>query len=235
MKVVFATPSLHGVTEPFKKAFEKSAPLIKKAGWKAQFVQELGCPYISNARATMTRKALDGDADVIVYLDYDLSWRPEDLLKLINTPGDVVAGTYRYKKDEEEYMGALQELPDGTPWAREDGAIKAFRVPAGFLKVTRNAIREIMKAHPELIYGFAEHPSIDLFGHGVINGVWYGEDMAFSKRWIDLGKNIILVPDLSIDHHSINTKEPKKSKVYKGNYHNFLRRQPGGNLARKKT
>ena len=63
-------------------------------------VHEVGSPYISAARATMLRKALDAKADVIVFIDHDLSWRPGDLLKLIETTGDVVGGTYRFKQDE---------------------------------------------------------------------------------------------------------------------------------------
>jgi len=110
-------------------------------------VNEIGCPYISAARATMLRKALDAKADVIVFIDHDVSWRPADLLKLIQTEGDVVAGTYRFKKDEIEYMGAL--IPDyrGIPQAREDGALKAHSIPAGFLKVTASGISKFMEQY----------------------------------------------------------------------------------------
>lgn len=221
MKVVFCCPSLAGPTAPFIEALERSIPLITGAGWDEAFVQELGCPYISHARATMLRKALDGGADVIVFLDYDLSWRPEDLLKLIETPDPVVAGLYRYKKDDEEYMGAIMDGADGRPVVRADGCIRGFRVPAGFLKVTREAVRTFMRAYPELVYGHAENPSVDLFNHGAHEGVWYGEDMAFSRRWKDCGGEIWIQPDLSLTHHSAD-------KVYPGNFHNFMLRQPGG-------
>ncbi len=221
MKVVFCCPSLAGPTAPFIEALEKSIPLITGAGWDEGFVQELGCPYISHARATMLRKALDAGADVIVFLDYDLSWRPEDLLKLIETPDPVVAGLYRYKKAEEEYMGSIMEGADNRPVVRSDGCIRGFRVPAGFLKVTREAVRTFMRAYPELVYGHAENPSVDLFNHGAHQGVWYGEDMAFSRRWKDCGGEIWIQPDLSLTHHSAD-------KAYPGNFHNFMLRQPGG-------
>lgn len=222
MKVVFCTPSLSGPTKPYIKALEQSIPLIRSAGWEEAYVQELGCPYISHARATMTRKALDAGADVVVYIDYDLSWRPQDLLTLIETEGEVVAGTYRYKKDEEEYMGSIKEGLDNRPFVRKsDGAIRGFRVPAGFLKVTRSAIRKIMLSYPELVYGHPESPSVDLFQHGAHKGVWYGEDMAFSRRWIDSGGEIWVVPNLGLNHHT-------QDKEYTGNFHEFLLRQPGG-------
>src|ERR1039458_8592758 len=135
-KVVFCTPSLSGPTAPYIKSLEASIPLIVAAGWGEGYAQQIACPYISAARANMTRAALDAKADVVVYLDYDVSWQPQDLLTLIETEGDVVAGTYRCKTEdgptEEFYMGTWETNPDFTPKLRpSDGAISAKLAPAG--------------------------------------------------------------------------------------------------------
>lgn len=225
MKVVFCVPSLHGPTAPFVAALEQSIPHVVAAGWDEGCVEERGNPYISSARARMLRKALDAKADVVVFLDYDLSWRPADLLKLIETPGDVVAGLYRFKKEPEEFMGALDTDEDGFPRVRADGCILADRVPAGFLKVTRDAVARFMRAHPELLFGDPIAPSVDLFNHGAYEGQWWGEDYAFSRRWRAMGEDIWIVPDLSLTHHSA-------TKAFPGNYDDFLRRQPGGDRSR---
>jgi glycosyltransferase involved in cell wall biosynthesis len=184
-------------------------------------VWEVGCPYVSHARATMLRKSLDWGAEAVVFIDHDLSFEPEGLLKLIETEGPVVSGLYRFKKDEEEYMGILREQTDGTPFVREDGCIRADKVPAGFLKITREAVDTFMKAYPELIYGVRYNPSIDLFNHGAHDGVWYGEDYSFSRRWRECGGEIWIVPDINLTHHSAD-------KEYPGNFHKFMLRQPGG-------
>lgn len=219
MKVVFATPSLNGPMAPYIASLEAAIPLVIAAGWEEQYVQCVGNPYISAARAEMTRKALDVKADVIVYVDYDVGFQPQNLVTLLETPGDVVAGTYRFKKDEEEYMGQVHSDATGRPLLRADGAIKASKVPAGFLKVTAAAINTFMTAYPHLMYGPKFNPSVDLFNHGAHNGVWYGEDYAFSRNWCDAGGDIWIVPDLNIDHHA-------GDKVFKGNYHEYLLRQP---------
>jgi len=221
MKVVFCVPSLQGPTAPFVAALERSIPLITSAGWEEGAVEERGCPYISYARAAMLRKALDAKADVIVFLDYDLSWDAQDLLTLIETPGDVVAGTYRFKKDEEEYMGVWRTDMTGRPMLRPDGCFVAEKVPAGFLKVTKEAVDRFMRAYPELVFGARYNASVDLFNHGVIDGVWYGEDYAFSKRWIECGGEIALIPDINVNHHTA-------TDVFAGNLHEFMMRQPGG-------
>lgn len=224
-KVVFCTPSLNGPLAPLVASMEQSIPLVTGAGWDEGMVLETGNPYISAARATMLRKALDAKADVIVFIDYDVSWEPSDLLKLIETEGDVVAGLYRFKKDEEEYMGALCTDAEGRVSGREsDGALYADRVPAGFLKITKEAVDRFMAAYPELLYGHRFAPAVDLFNHGAHDWVWYGEDYSFSRRWRALGEPLWIVPDLTLTHHSAD-------RAYRGNFHEFLLRQPGGALA----
>ncbi len=114
-KVVFCTPSLSGPTAPYIKSLEASLPLVEAAGWEHGYAQQIACPYISAARANMLRSALDAKADVIVFLDYDMSWDPGDLVKLLETEGDVVAGTYRPKIDDEQYMGTIETHADHRP------------------------------------------------------------------------------------------------------------------------
>lgn len=221
MKVVFCIPTM---TRPYQCTLDSlaaSVPYLDAAGWEHGLVNEVGCPYISAARSTMLRKALDAGADVIVFIDHDLSWKPADLLKLINTEGDVVAGLYRFKQDDEKYMGVIQDGKDFLPVVRADGCIKATRVPAGFLKITKEAVGRFMARYPELCYGPKYSLSVDLFNHGAHKGAWWGEDYAFSRNWIDADGEIWVVPDLDLNHHTTE-------KEYAGNFHQFLMRQPGG-------
>lgn len=225
MKVVFCVPTL---TRPYQQTLDSlaaSVPLLDAAGIEHGLVNEIGCPYISGARATMLRKALDAKADVIVFIDHDLSWEPSALLRLVTADGGVVAGTYRFKRDEEAYMGVICDDPEtAIPITRADGCIKATRVPAGFLKVTKEAVGRFMAAYPHLCYGELYHQSVDLFNHGAHKGAWWGEDYAFSRNWIDAGGDVWILPNVDIAHHS-------PEKAYPGNFHKFLCRQPGGSDA----
>ena len=219
--VVFCTPTLKKPYPQYLKSLEASLPAIEAAGYDHRAVFTVDGPYISHNRASMTRKALDAKADIIVYIDHDLSWTPDCLLRLIQCKGDVVAGTYRFKKDGESYMGTILTDAKGIPIVRDDGCISAQWVPAGFLKVTKEAIDSFMRQYPELVYGPHYNPSIDLFNHGAHERLWYGEDYRFSQRWLDKCGPIWIIPDLNLTHHS-----PEKD--YPGNFHQYLLRQPGG-------
>lgn len=222
MKVILCVPTL---TRPYRQtldAIAASVPLMDEAGWEHAMVSEVGCPYVSAARATMLRKALDAKADAIVFIDHDVSWRPEDLLKLVRADGDFVAGTYRFKREPEEYMGQLLAGVDGKPIVRADGALKSFCAPAGFLKITPRAVNRTIERFPELCYGDRHTPHVDFFNHGAHGHVWYGEDYAACRRWREIGEDVWTVPDLSLTHHGAD------GTAYPGNLHEFLLRQPGG-------
>lgn len=222
-RVVICVPTLKKPYQVTLDSIAASVPLLDSAGYDHMMVSEVGCPYISAARSAMLRKALDAKADVIVFIDHDVSWAPQDLLTLIETEGDVIAGTYRFKKEPEEYMGQLLSTPDGTPIVRQsDGAIATFSAPAGFLKITPKAVNQFLSKFPELAYGDRHSPHVDLFNHGAHNHTWYGEDFAFCRRWIETGGSLWTVPNLNINHHG------NDGTVYAGNLHEFLMRQPGG-------
>lgn len=219
--VVLCIPTTNRPFQQCIDSLDASIKAIKEAGWTLHAVSEIGNPYISGARSAMLRKALDVTPDVVVFIDHDLSFPPDAILRLIETSGDVVAGTYRFKREPEEYMGAL--LPDihGRPQVRADGCVKAHCIPAGFMKITRNGVNRFMAEYPELCYGERSSPCIDLFNHGAHQWTWYGEDYAFSRRWTEMGGEIWVIPDLDLTHHS-------KDADYPANYHQFLMRQEGG-------
>ena len=218
MKVAFCTPSLTGLTEPYKRSLAASVPVLHAAGIEDGLAVQFRNSYISNAMANLFAKAVEWGADVIVHLDYDLSWEPEDLLKLIQTPGDVVGGTYRFKDEPEEYMGIIRTDSNDRPICREDGCIHAVWLPTGFFKVTRQAVERFTESYPDLKFG-PNH--VDLFNHGAHKGVWWGQDAAFCRNWNDIGGKVWLIPNLDITHWDGETP-------YFGNYHEFLMKQPGG-------
>jgi len=216
-RVCFCIPT---ITKPYQVMLDSlaaSLPMIEEAGWEHAAVYEVGNPYISAARNTMLRKALDWKADVIVFIDHDLSWAPEDLLLLIESEPNCVAGTYRFKKEPEEYMGHVQVDQDRRPVVKE-GLVWMVDVPAGFLKITAVGVNKFYKAYPELCYGDKFSPCIDLFNHGAIDGVWHGEDYAFCKRYREKCGNVWCMPNLEIDHHL------SSGEVFKGNFDQYLAR-----------
>lgn len=217
-KVVVCCPTLDQPHAQFTASLEAELPLLDAAGFECETIYERGNTYISFARALMLRKALDAKAEIIVFIDHDLSWKAGDLTKLVKTEGHVIAGTYRYKngRPDATYMG---EVDLTAPW-REDGCIRALCAPAGFLKITRVAIHEFISHYPHLTFGDRCNPHIDLFNHGAEDGVWWGEDYAFSRHWNKCGGELWIRPDLNIDHW-------RDGECFPGNLLDHLNRTEG--------
>lgn len=229
-RVAFCTPSVGRPTQAFLDALEASVPLLDAAGWEHLAAFEMNNPYISAARASMLGKALAKGCDTIVFIDDDISWQPPDLLKLIETDGDLVCGNYRYRTDEEvKFMGKPFLGEAGHPIVREDGCVLMLGVPAGFLKITRAGVLRFLDAYPHLRMNTEkpEDVNVDLFNHGVWNGTWFGEDFAFSRNWNDMGGQIWCVPDLNLVHNDRAKFGPggltyTPEKAYPSNYHQYL-------------
>ena len=203
-RVILCCPTITKPYQCFLDSLEKAVPLLDEKGYDHSAAWSIGSPYISHARATMLRKAIDARADIIIFLDHDLSFDPKDLLTLIETPGDVVAGTYRFKHEPEEYMGKLLPDVNGLPQVRSDGCVLAHCIPAGFLKITREGLSKFMFHYPELQYIEEGTLTCDLFNHGVHKGVWYGEDYAFSRNWNEKCGQIWVIP-VSYTHLTLPT------------------------------
>jgi glycosyltransferase involved in cell wall biosynthesis len=230
--VALCTPTRAKPSAPYFESLAASLPVLKAQGWNVvsgtpefgPLTLEIGSPYISHARSTALHKALGAGADAVIFIDDDLSWQPDALWRLLDVGDPVVAGTYRFKREPEEYMGSQFTRNDGLPVSMA-GFIEMHSIPAGFLKITREGVAKFIKAFPELCYGDACAPHVDLFNHGAHEGVWWGEDFAFARRWREKCGKVWLIPDLQIDHHTADA-------VYPGNYNDYLRRQPGGDLAK---
>lgn len=220
-KVVIATPTYTEPLPAYLRSFEATARAFQAQGRELRSTFKVRSPYISHARAEMLGKALHAGADDVVFIDHDLEWEPETFFRLIETPGDVVSGLYRFKLEPEEYMGAIRPDAEGRPIVREDGCIRADWIPGGFMKITKEGVDRFMRAYPELCFGPRFALMVDLFNHGAWDGQWWGEDYSFSRRWNAMGGEIWVVPDLDLTHHDAG-------RAYPGNFHDFLARQPGG-------
>lgn len=179
---------------------------------------------------------LFGDDIEEVRLDVDPDTKPDIVASILNL-GDIGPFHVVYASHVIEHLYP-HEVPIALREFRrvlaEDGFALIFVPDLEGLKVTREAVRRVMREHPELLFGAPEKYSVDLFHHGAHKGAWFGEDYAFSRRWNDLGGEIWIVPNLNLDHHSGPCgARAMPARVYKGNFHKFLLRCAGGSEAPK--
>ena len=167
---------------------------------------------ISRARnAAVAHFLQDKESTHLLFIDSDIIYEPEDVIKLIESKKDVVGGMYPKKYIKWEHIkknpdAERVDFPVGTSIINKDGFIETKYAPTGFLLISKNAINKLIKAHPELKYqndidgyGYGEG-FYNLFNAGVRNGVYESEDWGFSSLWRNLKEKVYIHPEVNLKH-----------------------------------
>jgi precorrin-6B methylase 2 len=169
--------------------------------------------YIDRSRNLCSHLFLNSGCSDIVFVDADMAFDDDAILKIIEHDKDICAGAYRYKKTETEYTTTLDFSRDNNCKEESTGLVHVERAATGLMKINRRVFNKMI-AHYDMekdergIYSF--------FETGMIfnDNNWYGEDTAFCKKWTDIGGEIFVSPDINISHFG--------TMGFKGNLHEFL-------------
>jgi hypothetical protein len=225
-KVYISIPAYDG-----KMALETGMSLLnnirvlEKAGYECFIDSVLGDCYIENARNKLCKSFLMSNCENMVFVDNDLSFDNNAILKLLSRPVDIIGGAYPYRDPKKSTFPVsimLDEnaIPVGDP---AHGIIKAHFVPTGLMRITRAAL-EAMKDENwlEQPSNKEETPTYRFFRQGLGFAIgldkedkrWIGEDVFFCSDANRKGIQVWCDPRIAFEHFGkIGTK---------GCYHEYL-------------
>ena len=170
--------------------------------------------YIDRSRNLCVDMFMKSNCDEMVFIDSDMEFDNDAILKLIKHDKDIVAGAYRYKKDEIEFTVRLDFSRNNNCKDEETGLVYVDRAPTGLMRIQRRVF-DRMRGHYSMVAD--ERGIYSYFDTGMRfpdENNWYGEDSYFCKRFIEMGGIIMCDPTINFTH--IGTKE------YKGSLHDHL-------------
>lgn len=202
-----------------------SVRVLSLAGVDFDYYTHNGDSYVDRARNTICAKFLENDYTDLFFIDSDMQWDMQSIVRMLKAPYEVVGGTYPMKNCWDVYPCSIDTDENGAPIVDpETGLIKAEWVMAGFLRIKRSCLEKMSEAYKDLEY---QDPSADptnqtrkyipFFENKLGIG---GEDMTFCRRWKAIGGEIWLEPRITFGHYGVTG--------YFGNFHEFMMRQPGG-------
>jgi hypothetical protein len=174
---------------------------------------------ITRGRNTIVSKFLDSPtATHLMFIDADIGFTPDQVMRLLEFDQMVVAGMYPLKivhydramfenLDHGEALETAQINYVGTPERGEalevvDGFATGVVAGAGFLMMKREALDLLIKAYPETHYTMAHNaaePSRSPNQYALFDcliepdtGHYLSEDYAFCHRWRALGQKLWL-------------------------------------------
>jgi hypothetical protein len=218
VNLVVATPCFGGQISVLYAAslFKLQREIRRYSGLTLKVLFKDGDALITRARASLLAQFLsDAAATHLLFLDADIGFEPEQVLRLITCGADMCAAVYPVKRIDWERVKRSIETAAPDPAAaalryvfevenpdaviERAGFIKVRYAGTGFLMIRRGALEAMCARHPELQYR-REHAADDgadsdkrfaLFESMIAaDGTYLSEDFAFCKRWTDMGGEI---------------------------------------------
>lgn len=189
-------------------------------------MQRMGMPFrvnfnvhdslISRGRNRLAHDFLKSDCTHLVFLDADVSFEPDDLLRLIEAAYPVCGAAYPKKADGAGFnVNPLPaDLQAGTTTIAEGGWIQVHDLATGFFVVQRKVLIEMAEANPELLIvsDLDDSPGEPMFGFFVPyihpeTKRYLSEDYAFCERWRQLGGSVWCYGKAVLGHTGRHTWE----------------------------
>ena len=210
-KYFIAVPSYGPVEGTFAYSLACAAHRLAEEGIVAEICFCLGCCHVDDARNAIVHKFLSTDCKFLVFIDADVSFEPETLLKLIRTEGDLVGGTYPFKKDEEGYPIQIY----GESYADDEtGLVPVAGLPTGFMKIARHVFPAIEPGCKKYQTHDRDTPTTEFFNRTAAEGrARIGGDINFCHKFTRAGGKIHLIPDMNLGHTG--------TKTWTGNFNVF--------------
>lgn len=159
-------------------------------------------PYVGKCRNMLVSSFLKTKGEYLLFIDADVEFDSEAVMKMINSKKKVVCTLYRVKKQDlkVEYpilLDSKELLVD------ENDMMKIKSGPAGLMLIHRSIFEILIEKHPELRIKNDKDviDMYDFFNSTFKDGYWYGEDVSFCHMLTKLGIDIYANIGSETVHH----------------------------------
>jgi hypothetical protein len=215
LKLFIAIATYDGkLTTPCVESLLKAVNVLRDEGHIVTPYFHSGNVYIAAARNVCVYYFLKSDCDNMIFIDADVGFEKDSISKLLVHDKDIIAGIYPLKQDKKDFPMTLLFDKNNNCKEEATGLVYAKMVPTGFMRIKRKVFEE-MSAHYNMKKSHEEMYSF--FDTGMIfenDNTWYGEDIAFCKRWVEMGGEMFIEPNINFIHTG--------TKHWKGNVHEYL-------------
>ena len=187
---------------------------LARAGIEVDWLLHQGDCHVDDARNACVAKFLTSGAKKLLFIDDDVGWYAEQLVKFVKHDRDVVAALYPQKRDDPTYPVRLLPPPFQ---AEPDGLLQVEAVPTGFLLLSRAAVEKMASQAEQMIHDNEPMPLI--FERGILDGRRWSGDFWFSRKWTESGGTIWIDPEMSLTHCG--------QKTWEGCFGDYLRNHNG--------
>jgi hypothetical protein len=176
---LIATPCYGGmVHEGYLRGFSSFIVAAIDMGMKINLATVINESLVTRARNELVKYMMQSDSTHLVFIDADIQFKAEDVVRLLSHDKDVVVGSYPLKGIRWDYLSddsikditsvddlkrrvtsyvvnykfnSEEDLQNGRPHM-QDGLIELEVAGTGFMCVKRHVLEKMIKDMPELEY-----------------------------------------------------------------------------------
>lgn len=217
--LLIACPSYNDtISVPTMKGIIELSLLLKKEKIPYNFFNVSGDSLVCRARNMVIASFIKTGFSHMIFIDTDIGFTPNDVLKMMATGHEVVGGFYPKKKlcfdsiaqkakggsgHPYEYVTTLE----GTKFNLNKGCIEVKEIGTGFLMLRRTAIDKLIKAYPNLKYKTQyctpeQNPEdfYAFFDTAIVDDIYLSEDYYLCHLWRKLGNKVYGFIDAKLTH-----------------------------------
>ena len=176
---------------------------------------------ITRGRNNLVSKMLHNQAAThLMFIDVDLGFDPEAILRLICHNQDIVGGVYPMKRIPIKYVINTVPNPIHDP---QRGIVEVATLGTGFMLVKRHVIEKMIEAHPQLKYndnvGIGKQYEPNMFGlfDTMIDEHknYLSEDWTFCYLWRKMGGRVFADYKIKLNHAGYHVYEGNPEELEK--------------------
>jgi hypothetical protein len=229
LSVCIATPAYEGSCRTgYVESLMHLVLALASRGIETSYVTTSKSALVAVARNACVRYFLEGNASHLLFIDADMRFRADDVIRMLeHGDRDVVGALYPGKEyDWERITRIARQYPELTPSqicqmgatyvsatalhgdrfnlddTDEQGLIEVSALGTGLMLIRRDVFTRLEVAHPEwrVTNGGALDGGMTFFEGGRIAGGFQGEDVAFCHAARAIGCQVFTCPWFRISH-----------------------------------
>ena len=189
---------------------------------------------VTHGRNLLTAGFLDSGFDYMLFVDADVEFKPEAVMRMLVPEKDIICTPYRNKEDPWISRYSVKFKDKDNIKILEWDLVEIEEGPAGLMLIHRSVFEKLMDKHPELKVNFnkatrekmnkeigAVEDAINRYMYNfwdttfrLDTGEWKGEDLAFCELAREAGFKIYANLDSWTTHHG--------SYGWKGRFGDYL-------------
>lgn len=207
--VFIATPIARHPVRQYTTSLSKTLILLQQLGIRSYVQHVIGNSNVPRARNELVAAFMASSFSHLLFVDDDMGWGANDVLRVLASEQDVVAGVGVKKSvcpDDNPDRWCMRTL---DPPINQDamGAIEVEAVGTGFMRISRRVFEAMAREHPDWKRrGWATMPEesrawyYQFFRFDPNDPEECSEDVAFCREWRRLGGQVWIDPTIKLLH-----------------------------------